>query len=109
MATCPTCRTRYEDGTDRCSSDGSALLPDQAFSSADAPLMPGTVVGEYEIQGILGEGGFGAVYKSVHPLIGKAAAVKVLKREFSSNPEMVSRFIAEARAVNQIRHKNIID
>jgi len=45
----------------------------------------------------------------IHPLIGKHAAIKVLKREFSANPEMVSRFIAEARAVNQIRHKNIID
>src|SRR5262249_29514066 len=57
----------------------------------------------------LGEGGFGAVYKAVHPLIGKTAAVKILNRQYSSNPQMVSRFIAEARAVNQIRHKNIID
>ena len=109
MATCPTCRTHYPDGTAACSKDGAALLPDQAFASADAPLVPGAVVGEYEIQGLLGEGGFGAVYKAVHPLIGKAAAVKLLKREFSSNPEMVSRFISEARAVNQIRHRNIID
>jgi serine/threonine-protein kinase len=109
MATCPTCRTHYPDGTAACSKDGAALLPDQAFASADAPLLAGAVVGEYEIEGLLGEGGFGAVYKAVHPLIGKAAAVKLLKREFSSNPEMVSRFISEARAVNQIRHRNIID
>ncbi|MDQ6943767.1 MAG: serine/threonine protein kinase, partial [Candidatus Eremiobacteraeota bacterium] len=67
------------------------------------------MVGEYTIESKLGEGGFGAVYSAVHPLIGKRAAVKVLSREFSSKPEMVSRFIAEARAVNQIRHRNIID
>ncbi|APR77710.1 serine/threonine protein kinase [Minicystis rosea] len=55
------------------------------------------------------EGGFGAVYRAVHPLIGKAAAIKVLNKQYSSNPQMVSRFVAEARAVNQIRNRNIID
>ena len=34
---------------------------------------------------------------------------KVLNRRFASDPVMVSRFIAEARAVNQIRNRNIID
>ena len=109
MATCPSCRTHYNNGVEKCPTDGATLLPDQAFSSADAPLVPGSVVGEYEIQGVLGEGGFGAVYKAVHPVIGKTAAVKILKREFSTNPEMVSRFISEARAVNQIHNKNIVD
>src|SRR5262249_42907069 len=66
-------------------------------------------VGEYRTESKLGEGGFGGVYNAVHPLIGKSAAIKVLSRQFSSNPQMVSRFIAEARAVNQIRHRNIID
>jgi serine/threonine-protein kinase len=57
----------------------------------------------------LGEGGFGTVYRAQHPVIGKKAAVKVLAREFSTKPEMVARFIDEARAVNQIRNKGIID
>jgi serine/threonine-protein kinase len=35
--------------------------------------------------------------------------VKVLARRFSSDPEMVSRFVSEARVVNTIRHANIID
>jgi len=109
MPTCPTCRTRYADDVAHCPGDGDALLPDEAFLSADADLAPGTMVGEYRVEGKLGEGGFGAVYRAVHPVIGKAAAVKVLSRQWSSNPQMVSRFIAEARAVNQIRHKNIID
>jgi serine/threonine-protein kinase len=84
-------------------------LPDQAFVGADKPVEPGTLVGEYRIEDVVAEGGFGTVYRCVHPVIGKSAAIKVLKREFSSNPEMVSRFISEARAVNQIRHKNIVD
>ncbi|MFO0615342.1 MAG: serine/threonine-protein kinase [Polyangiaceae bacterium] len=77
--------------------------------NADPPLPPGTAAGEYVIESILGQGGFGAVYRAIHPVIGKAAAVKVLKREFSANVEIVSRFVSEARAVNQIRHKNIVD
>jgi len=42
-------------------------------------------------------------------VIGKVVAIKVLARKFSVDPEMVSRFIAEARAVNQIRNRHIID
>ncbi len=109
MATCPTCRTRYPGGEHACPLDGASLLPDEAFVSADRDLEPGDVVGEYKIEGRLGEGSYGTVYRGVHPVIGKAAAVKVLKRQYSSNPEMVSRFISEARAVNQIKHRNIVD
>ena len=75
----------------------------------DVELKAGDKVGEYEIERKLGQGGFGAVFKATHPLIGKVAAIKVLSTQFSVNPEMVSRFVAEARAVNQIRHPNIID
>ncbi len=76
---------------------------------SDQDLPAGTEVGEYRLQEKLGEGGFGAVYRAVHAVIGKVAAVKILQLAYSSSPQMVSRFVAEARAVNQIRHKNIID
>ncbi len=109
MAICPTCRNTFPDGVTVCPEHGEALLPPEAFSSADADLAKGYVVGEYVVENKLGEGGFGAVYRAVHPLIAKTVAVKVLSRQFSSNPQMVSRFISEARAVNQIRHRNIID
>ncbi|HUJ62568.1 MAG TPA: serine/threonine-protein kinase [Kofleriaceae bacterium] len=77
--------------------------------SVDPDLEPGQVVGEYKVESKIGQGGFGAVFKASHPLIGKVVAIKVLARRFSVDPEMVERFIAEARAVNQIRHGNIID
>ena len=109
MATCPTCRTHYPDDTKQCAADGAELLPDAAFTGADVDLVAGAVVADYVIEAKIGQGGFGAVYRAVHPLIGKAAAVKVLGLDLSSKPDMVSRFISEARAVNQIRHKGIID
>ena len=78
-------------------------------SDLDPDLPVGSIVGEYRVEGKLGQGGFGAVFKAVHPLIGKVVAIKVLSTRFSADREMVSRFIAEAKAVNQIRHHNIID
>jgi eukaryotic-like serine/threonine-protein kinase len=109
MATCPACRRRYVDGFETCADDDSPLLPDAVADALLHDLVPGTMVGEYRIEEKIGEGGFGAVYRAKHPLIGKSAAVKVLARQFSSDPDMVSRFILEARAVNQIRNLNIVD
>src|SRR3954467_4969076 len=70
---------------------------------------PGTEVGGYVIDGELGHGGMGVVYAATHPVIGKRAAIKVLRAEMSRDPERVERFINEARAVNQIGHPNIVD
>jgi serine/threonine protein kinase len=109
MAICPTCMTKYPDTVSTCGHDGAGLVPESAFAYIDRELAAGDVVGEYRIEGKLGEGGFGTVFSALHPVIGKHAAIKVLSRQFSANPQMVSRFIAEARAVNQIRHRNIID
>ncbi len=77
--------------------------------ASDADLSAGETVGDYVVSGKLGEGGFGSVFRAEHPLIGKQVAIKVLNRQYSADPAMVQRFVAEARAVNQIRHRNIID
>jgi len=69
----------------------------------------GTEVGGYIIDGELGQGGMGVVYSATHPVIGKRAAIKILRPEVSRSPIAVERFIQEARAVNQIGHPNIID
>ena len=89
--------------------DREPTLPEGVAPASEPQLAAGDMVGEYRVEGMLGEGGFGSVYRAVHPLIGKAAAIKVLKREFSAKGDVVSRFLSEARAVNQIRHRNIID
>src|SRR5439155_22687699 len=66
-------------------------------------------VGGYVIDGELGRGGMGVVSSPTHPVIGKRAAIKVLKPSLSNNPATVERFIQEARSVNQIGHPNIVD
>ncbi|MEZ4301828.1 MAG: protein kinase, partial [Polyangiaceae bacterium] len=104
---CPRCNDSHPDG-EPCPKESGAA--DAAVSNPlDESLAPGTMAGDYRIEAKLGEGGFGAVYRALHPLIHKAAAVKVLSRACSANPELVARFMAEARVVNQIRHRNIVD
>ena len=109
MVICPVCKKQFDDETQACPDDGAALLPEAAFNNADRELESGETVGEYRVEGKLGEGGFGTVYGGTHPVIGKRVAIKVLSSQYSSNPQFVSRFISEARAVNQIQHRHIID
>lgn len=71
--------------------------------------MLGQYVNNYEVTGLLGEGGMGAVYAAQHRLINRAVAIKVLKRELAREPEVVQRFFNEARAIGTIRHPNIIE
>jgi eukaryotic-like serine/threonine-protein kinase len=77
--------------------------------TAESDLAPGDKVGEYLIDRKLAEGGMGAVYSGHHPVIGKRVAVKVLAPHCASIPDLVRRFVEEARATNKIGHPNIID
>lgn len=70
-------------------------------------LAAGEEVGEYVVEAPIGRGGMGVVYRATHKIIGKSAAVKVLHR--AADERQARRLIAEARAVNQICHENIVD
>lgn len=72
------------------------------------PLL-GQIVEQYKIESLLGSGAMGFVYRGVHQVIGKAAAIKVLKPDYADDPEMVQRLVREARTVNAIRHPAIVD
>ncbi|HEX3765812.1 MAG TPA: serine/threonine-protein kinase, partial [Kofleriaceae bacterium] len=63
----------------------------------------------YLIRRKLAEGGMGVVYEGVHTRLGRLGAIKVLRSEFCRSEEVVERFHQEARAVNAIRHENIVD
>jgi len=72
-------------------------------------LVIGRSIGNYKIVRVLGEGGMGTVYLAEHPMIGKRVAVKMLRPDLGTDPGLVSRFFQEAKAVNEIRHPNIVD
>jgi eukaryotic-like serine/threonine-protein kinase len=72
-------------------------------------LAPGTMVGEFRIEGKLGQGAMGVVYGAVHPVIGKRAAIKVMRPLLVEGQEAAERFLQEARAVGGLGHPNIVD
>jgi serine/threonine protein kinase len=78
-------------------------------AAGPSDLPEGLEVGEYRVLKKIGEGGMGAVYSAVQPVIGKRVAIKVLAPHIATNPELVRRFVDEARAVNKIGHPNIVD
>lgn len=78
-------------------------------STVELPVGVGDELGAYELVSLIGRGGMGAVFGSRHSLLHRPAAVKVLYTALLRDPEYISRFLFEARIVNQIRHPNIVE
>ena len=77
-------------------------------SSTPPNLVGRTIDGRYQVERVLGEGGFGTVYEVTHLRFGGRFAMKVLLPNALSNPEAVRRFQREARAAASIGHKHIV-
>jgi serine/threonine-protein kinase len=72
-------------------------------------LVPGTLVGEYEIEKLLGSGGMGAVYGAKHEKLGRRAAIKVISPSLSRDRSAIERFEQEAIALARLSHPNIVN
>lgn len=69
----------------------------------------GRVLGSYRLLEVIGRGGMGRVYLAEHVRLGRRVALKVLRPEYAVKRDSVARFFQEAKAVNKIRHRNIVD
>ena len=69
-------------------------------------LTPGTEFGPYRIEGLLGEGGMGVVYRAYDPTLERLIAVKVLSEDASGHDRDI-RFAHEAKAAAALNHPNI--
>ena len=78
-----------------CSSCGARMRVRQDFAN-------------FEIQGVLGEGGQGIVYRAVDKKLHRSLAIKVMKREYSADPEFVKRFESEARITASLNNPHIV-
>jgi len=72
------------------------------------PLNPGTKLGPYEIQSMLGAGGMGEVYRAHDARLNRTVAIKVLPSSFSADRDRLQRFAQEARAAAALNHPNIL-
>jgi hypothetical protein len=86
--------------------DGTPAVPAQ--DGVPASTYVGCVIdGRYRIEGVLGRGGMGVVYRARHEIIDKLFAVKILLP--TEDTEVVERFVNEARAATAIGNAHIVD
>jgi tetratricopeptide (TPR) repeat protein/predicted Ser/Thr protein kinase len=96
VASDPARRTPSQEGLN--GRGGSAVL-----------LQIGSVLGSrYEILELLGEGGMGAVYKAADREVDRTVALKVIRPQMASNPEILARFKQELLLSSKVTHRNVI-
>jgi serine/threonine-protein kinase len=71
-------------------------------------IQPGTRLGQYEVQDLIGQGAMGVVYRAYHVQLERTGAVKVLLG-IAPDTDSTARFRHEAQAIAQMRHPNIVN
>jgi tetratricopeptide (TPR) repeat protein len=70
--------------------------------------MQSTTLGHYRLDGTLGRGGMGEVYRAFDTRLNRPVAVKVLNESNRERARAVQRFLREARAASALNHPNIV-
>ena len=106
---CWSCRQRFAADTRFCPFDGQALEAATDWDPAAASLV-GTVIDQrYRVEELLGEGGVGVVYVVCHTALSKRFALKALRLNLCSEPQVATRFVEQARAAVSVRHAGLVE
>src|SRR6476661_8461148 len=71
-------------------------------------LQPGTRIGPYQVERVLGRGGMSIVYAAIHLALERPVALKVLLPSLAGDEDFVERFLAEARAAARPAYPHIV-
>ncbi len=78
------------------------------LAASSDPIQVGDLVaGKYRVDRVLGEGGMGIVVAATHEQLDEKVALKFLRPVVASNPEIVQRFVREARAAVKVRSEHV--
>lgn len=78
------------------------------IEDADSSLQVGCVLaGKYRVDRLLGEGGMGVVVAAMHMQLDQMVALKFMRRDAWTNPEIVSRFEREARSAVRLKSEHV--
>jgi serine/threonine protein kinase/tetratricopeptide (TPR) repeat protein len=95
---CPGCQAENPAGAEVCPRCGRSL----------SALTRGSLIaGRYEVQGVLGTGGMGMVYRAHDRMLDETVAIKVLRQEYAATPAMAERFRSEIRLARKVSHPNV--
>ena len=95
---CPSCGAANDDAAEVCFTCRTVL----------SALTQGSIVGgRYEILSPLGRGGMGAVYRAHDRVLDETVALKVLRGDVASAPEMPKRFRSEIKLARRVAHPNV--
>ena len=100
-----------EDDEENTVKNAAPVAPSPRLSSgtSHANLIGHVLAERYKLVKLIGEGGMGSVYQAEHITIGRKLAIKVLAPEFGDSPEVVARFLQEARTASMLHHEHIVD
>ena len=101
---CPSCEHAFVVGG-VCPTDGSKLI---RLGGAVDPFLGRDLDGKYTILEKLGQGGMGAVYRAEQRGLGREVAIKVVHAQRISDPEVIKRFLREAKLASRLGHPNAV-
>ena len=88
--------------------DQAGSFGETPLASTAATMKPGSWLGSFRIEALIGTGGMGEVYRAHDAKLKRDVALKVLPRELKDDPERRLRLVREARAIAALSHPNIV-
>lgn len=91
-----------------CPHCGSTEGVDHLCAGASLALVGTVLDGRYKIEGVLGQGGMGMVFRATQTSVQRPVAVKTLNPALAAAPTFFERFRREAEVASRLRHPNVI-
>jgi serine/threonine protein kinase len=102
-------RTKLESPSARSEPQRAVSKPPRDALAEEPKDRLGETLGVYRLLELLGKGGMGYVYRAEHVKLGREVALKLLRSDYARRRDAVLRFFQEAKTVNRVRHRNIVD